>query len=216
MVALRTDASAQARSAPPNPMLGPALATLAECITLPARIADLGCGKLRHFGHLAEVASHLYLVDTEQQLNRAHVDKGEPYVIRDWAKEQARRLKIAVTVSTDREFNRSRLELDAVACIAVFDVVPPTVRRAITKAAIQNLRRGGTLILVIPRNDVTITRRCEVRYADGFVFEHHGLRTFYRNFGAYAPLLQSLARKGLQVLADLSKHKQICLVLKKQ
>ncbi len=42
-------------------------------------MADVGCGKLRHFDSFFRLTRQLVLVDTENQLSNPHVDNGQEY-----------------------------------------------------------------------------------------------------------------------------------------
>src|SRR6266446_752802 len=213
---LSPEHSAQGRSASPNPLLSPAIDIVRQhWRTSRLHIGDLGCGKLRHFKALAAMAESLVLIDTARQLKREQRDHGLPYRIGEWAIHEGRRCRVRVSVLTDGQFQRARLRLHAVFCIAVLDVVPLLVRRALLRSAKRNLRPGGILVLIIPRNDVTILRRCTEsnRWGDGYVFRHHGVATFYANFRDSSPLLGSLRRRGFFVLRDLSNYRQVGLVV---
>lgn len=212
--------SAQRRSAPPNPALRlalDALGTLRGGRLQNMRVADQGCGKLRHYRLLRRIARALYLVDTARQLSAIHRDGGSTFRITDFARKENTRSATRVGVLTDREFGRSRLRLDIVFSIAVLDVVPSRQRRAIVHAAARNLRSRGWLVLIIPRNDSSILHRCgpENRYGDGYVFPHHGVFTFYRNFHDVRPLVRECGRAGLELVQDLSSYRQICLLLRR-
>src|SRR3974390_215792 len=78
-IEIRPEYSAQRRSHPTNIALRGALEYLGSESAQPrralGRIADLGCGKLRHYCLLSE-AQEIVLVDTENQVTTTHVDSG--------------------------------------------------------------------------------------------------------------------------------------------
>ena len=127
---------------------------------------------------------------------------------------RARRIRI----QDAEEFAIKRSHVDVVFAINTFDVVPPATRAHMTEAAIQNLRREGLYVVIIPRNDVTITSRCTRgnRFLDGHVFTHHGVRTFFRNFQEYDSVIRLIRRRGAELIADLSVYRHVCLLFAKR
>lgn len=210
--------SAQRRSAPPNPAVSRAIDALRSRANgkLPRlRVADQGCGQLRHFKLLASISKELVLVDTSLQLRRPHKDGSQLFTVEEYAKQASTALLKVRTLPAER-FATSNLRLDAVFCIAVWDVVLPPTRQEMLDGAVRNLKRGGHLVLVIPRNDTSILSRCtpENEYYGGHRFSHHGVHTFYSNFKDLTPVIRSCSKAGLSLVVDLSKHKQVCLVFK--
>jgi len=207
--------SAQRRSHPPNPALRKALATVAELTGSwnLGRVADIGCGKLRHYKVLAKRAKALFLVDTEKQIAALHKDGKAQYTIPKIA-EQARRRGRQVFAVTVQEFSVLPTTIDLVCCVAVFDVVTRQSRQAITVLAAKKLDANGHLVIIIPRNDSTITRRCGAtnQYKDGHVFSHHGLQTFFCNFERYGSVIKDCANAGFALVRDLSSYRQVCLI----
>jgi len=86
------------------------------------------------------------------------------------------------------------------------------------KAAYRNLRDNGLYVVILPRNDSSIIRRCTEsnRYQDGHVFSHHGVATFYVNFDDQSVLIRLLQRLGFRLLHDLSNYRQVCLIFVKR
>jgi hypothetical protein len=113
------------------------------------------------------------------------------------------------------EFAVSNLRLDLVVCAAVLDVVVPRTRVEVIRSATRNLAGSGLLIVIVPRNDSTILRRCSSKnaYCDGHVFPHHGVHTFYHNFRDHSPIVKICIDAGLGLEKDLSSYRQICLIL---
>lgn len=180
------------------------------------RVADLGCGKLRHYAALSGFPK-LYLVDTEKQLSMPHVDGGETYTVREVA-ARARAKGNVVYAMNSFEFAKAHLELDLVVCIAVLDVVVSEVRKQLIAMASRNLRSQGICILVVPRNDSTILSRCrdKNRFKDGYVFAHHGTHTFFHNFRSYSSIVAMCMREELTLIEDLSTYRQVCLVFSRK
>lgn len=216
---IQSEYSAQARSAAPNPALTLALNKLKAFNGLESprlRIADQGCGQLRHLPLLLPIASQLYLVDTERQLTTFHRDGRSKFSVVEVAQNLAAAGSQVVALPSE-SFATSRLGLDLVCCVAVMDVVPAELRAEIIRAAARNLRSGGHLVLVVPRNDASILRRCTAdrRYNDGFLFRRPGKVTFYRNFVRTDPLVRLAAGQRLRLVADLSTYRQLTMILVK-
>ena len=95
-IEIRPEYSAQRRSHPTNIALRGALEYLGSASDQPrralGRIADLGCGKLRHYCLLSE-AQEIVLVDTEHQVTTTHVDSGVSYTVRGFAEEERKKRK---------------------------------------------------------------------------------------------------------------------------
>jgi hypothetical protein len=217
---IRPEYSAQRRSHPPNPALKPALEFVHKArpdLKKLGKVGDLGCGKLRHYNVLAPCSDELYLIDTEDQLSATHFDAGEEYSVRKVA-ECARNHGKKVHVLSSSEFASSKLGLDLVVCIAVLDVVLPAVRQEVVRSAVNNLGQRGHFIVIAPRNDSTILKRCgpDNAFHDGHKFPHHGVHTFYHNFRDQGPIVESCKRAGASLLKDLSIYRQVCLIFKRQ
>ena len=180
-------------------------------------MADLGCGKLRHYTLLLSRAQELFLVDTPEQLSATHFDGGEEYTILDVAK-CARRKGRVVHATSFNDFASGNLGLDLIVCVAVLDVVLPRVRTELIKSAAANLGPLGYCAIIAPRNDSTILKRCGEAnaYSDGHIFSHHGVQTFFHNFRNHTPIIRACGDAGLRLLKDLSCYRQVCLVFGRQ
>jgi len=216
LVIISSEYSAQRRSHPINPMLEIALHERKELRVHAenlGKVADLGCGKLRHFDVLLPESKFLALVDTRMQLSRRHVESGKEYTVEEIA-QAAHSEERKVKTYTLSRFVREAPAMDTIVCVAVFDVVPPEVRTQLLKAAARKLAREGVFILIIPRNDSSITNRFseENGFEDGFLFHHHGLTTFFRNFGDYSDILAEADSFDLAVYRDFTKHRHVCLL----
>lgn len=181
------------------------------------RIADQGCGKLRHVALLSSVSRELFCVDTERQLKAPHRDGQTEYTIPRYLELWTVRSGVRCRALTDQEFARAGLFLDAVFCVCVLDVVPNTIRPHIVSAAARNIRKGGYYAIIIPRNDSSILRRCQPANAwrDGHVFPHQGIHTFFRNFSNHRPVIELIERHGFELSADLSRYRQICCLFRR-
>jgi hypothetical protein len=94
------------------------------------------------------------------------------------------------------------------------DVVPPGPRTGIVAAASRNLRKGGVYIVIVPRNDQTILVRCapENKYRDGHIFSKGSIVTFYRNWRDHSKIAAMLEARQIEVAADLSIYRHVCLI----
>lgn len=182
------------------------------------KVADQGCGKLRHLKPLLRYFNSIYLIDTVFQLNRLQRLFGKNQTsINDYIgslKTNNEELKVISNI----DFNSSRYNLDIVFNICVFDVELPSTRVSMAKAALRNLKRNGLYVIIAPRNDQSILVRCksENRYSDGHIFQHHGVTTFFKNFRDTKRLVYSLTRFGYEVVKDLSIYRHVCLIFKKR
>jgi hypothetical protein len=211
---LRPEYSAQGMNAKPAPMLGRALTEIANLGVDRGAAVDLGCGQLRHLTMMLTTFRKVTLVDTPLQLSRELRFDGNSCTIADFIRTLPRRVQQRIKIIDSEQFGAANKGADVVLTINTFDVVPPKVRDEMCGAALQNVRRGGLLAVIIPRNDTTITDRCsdENGFLDGHVFEHHGAMTFFRNFREHHPLIRRIEGFGARLLSDLSVYRHICLL----
>jgi hypothetical protein len=197
-------------------MLAGAVAAVRKIHPAPTRAADQGCGKLRHLRILAKAFRQLVLVDTDRQLTSPHHLDGFDGSIRDYL-VRFRTLRSRVRLLTAEQFRASALSLDVVFTIATFDVLPREVRIDMAAAAWRNLAEGGLYVVIVPRNDSTILRRCTAQcaYQDGFAFRRNGVATFYRNFRDQRPLIVKMQRAGFRLERDQSVYRQVSLIFRK-
>lgn len=218
-IVIQSEYSAQRMSHPPNPAIAWALQKLHLMGHNPpfTSVADVGCGKLRHFKIFSSLTNRLYLVDTEQQITRKHIDSGKEYTVTDFARKKSNSNKIFIPLSSE-SFAKKNLQLGLIFCIAVFDVVPRQARQDIIAASAKNLKQGGHFVVIVPRNDSTITGRFneDNKYLDGHVFKRQGIHTFFCNHKSHMTLLNDCEKHRLKLTADISKYRQICLVFSKQ
>lgn len=219
-IRIRSTLSAQASTSRPNPCIEEAISWLQSGLTRrkdTLTCADQGCGKLRHLRVLMKHFRKIVLIDTEEQLNRTQrIWNTSSTSIPRYVKSL--RLKgTRIRVLSSEKFKNSRLQLDVVFNICVLDVETPKTRARILQAAHRNLREGGLLVLIVPRNDQTITVRCNKRnqYLDGHIFQHHGAFTFYTNFGRTDPLVKKLKSLGFSIRSDMSTYRQMLLICQK-
>lgn len=180
------------------------------------KIADYGCGKLRHLHMFLDYFNPIYLVDTQFQLSRMLKLFVEKTKIKKYINELKTSKKLIAL--KDSEFESSRLGLDLIFSIAVFDVVLSKTRSTMIKTAYRNLKQGGFFIIIIPRNDSSFLRRCsqENKYYDGYFFNHHGITTFFKNFRETKYLINRVNKNGFMLKNDLSKYRNVCLIFRKK
>lgn len=220
-VEINSEYAAQASGFAPNPALTRALERLSLEEKSSLRIADQGCGKLRHFEALAAVADEFVLVDTRAQIERSQkLFDSENITLREYHEEElSGREDVGVRLFTAEEFGKSNLELDAVFSVCVMDVVEPETREELFRSASRNLRRGGVYVVIAARNDTSILQRCteDRRHKDGYIFERAGgIVTFFRNFREVEDLLELGAEEGFSLENDLSRYRQVCLIFRKE
>jgi hypothetical protein len=169
---------------------------------------------LRHLNILRAYSDHICLVDQEIQLSRpGDLFSAGRMSVYEYVQLQVRR-GIDLNVVCAEEFQHSALALRLIVNVAVLDVVLPEERVRILDAASGNLAEGGLFVLIVPRNDSSILRRCNASnaYEDGHVFTHHGSATFFANFRDHSPLVAGLESCGLAPVVDLSTYRQVCLI----
>jgi len=211
--------SAQPSIAKPNPLLEVSIQYILsnrnpQKIKL-LKIVDYGCGKLRHLHVFFKYFNTIYLVDTEIQLSRVQRLFGEKTSVTHYIDNL--RTSKKMRVFNNHEFESLTLAVDIVFSIAVFDVVLPHVRRRMIKASYKNLKKGGYFVVIIPRNDSSILKRCSEnnKYADGHIFHHHGIVTFFKNFSETKHLINKITKIGFVLSKDLSRYRNVCLIFEK-
>lgn len=216
MIKISSEYSALPNAKKPNPMLSKAIEYIAGKggLTHEMKVADQGCGALRHLKVMLESYDHICLIDTREQFNRNHIIDGVKTTIPAYVTNLKLPCK-RIVLMTNPEFMRTSLNLDAIYNICAFDVVLPKVRVEMLRAAKRNLKEGGNFIVIIPRNDTSILCRCKEdnRHSDGYYFKHHGIYTFFTNFRNYDSLLETVSGFGFRLIKDLSIYRQICLIL---
>jgi len=221
MFDIRSEYSAQPSIHQPNRMVGLAIERLRRCkhnrtCLSESSVADQGCGKLRHLPILTKSFKAVYLVDQQAQLERRQRLFGvSNTTIVDYVEKNYN--PNSVHVLSAFEFGKSRLGLELVLNACTFDVVTPNSRREMISSAHSNLRKGGMFILIIPRNDQSILKRCnhKNKYWDGHVFSHHAIHTFFRNFRDHGSLMKNVKKAGFELVENMSIYRQICLIFKK-
>jgi SAM-dependent methyltransferase len=216
-VAINAEDSAQGSTAKPNKLMGPSLGLVRQQLGSAGgslRVADQGCGRLRHLTALTAEFEHIWLVDTATQLDRQQILFNKKQSVR----EVARTLDGQLVAIDQALFREARLGLDAIFCFCVYDVVTQSVRAGLAADAAANLRDGGLYVVVVPRNDSSILRRCtaEKAYEDGYLFLRNGSVTFYANFREPGQVTAPISAAGLSVVADRSAYRYLWLIFQKQ
>lgn len=220
-IVIRSSYSAQPSTARPNPFVASSIDYIMnnQLVQKSARLiraADQGCGKLRHLPILIARCHEVILVDTSEQLGRKQtIFSQNDITVPEYVASMGKGNRVEA-IPAER-FAKSALGLDIVFNVCAMDVEVPRIRRDMFHAAVRNLRLGGLLTVVAPRNDQTILVRCtpKNKYLDGHVFRHHGVVTFYRNFKRHAALVALGQENGLTLVADLSVYRQVCLIFRK-
>ncbi len=108
-------------------------------------ILDFGCGKLRYSDTLASVASKVTFVDSEIQLNREQVVRGERTTVKNYVKSNYSGCKTVPYESLDKH----RSKYDVITCTNVLSAIP--CKRMITDVLehiIRLLKKDGVAIFV--------------------------------------------------------------------
>jgi SAM-dependent methyltransferase len=173
---------------------------------------DYGCGKLRYQTAIAETTDTLAIVDSEVQLSRRQILRGEKTSIRN-IYEQTNR----VQVYSDLQFQEINARFDRGFCINVLSVIPFRVRREQVLQSIHGkLRRGGECLFVVQYRNSHFARMRQMPNAkpwlDGFVIDSLRGYSFY---GLISPnqLELSLRHAGFCVReTDLNEGSAYCWV----
>jgi hypothetical protein len=174
-------------------------------------VVDQGCGQLRNVETLLSISNRIVLVDTERQLSTKHLFYDQRLTVCEFAEQHWSDKE--VTVLTAKEFAKLSLNADIVFSINVLDVVLPTTRDELLRAARRNLSTTGMLAVFVPRNDTWTLRRCRSaqRFTDGYVFRNRDAHTFYHNWTNSE--MKSLVNKwGFEIVKDVSVHRYIRLM----
>lgn len=181
------------------------------------KIADQGCGKLRHLKFFCRIFKSIYLIETDFQLTRLQRLFGKNNTnIREFL-VNFKPEGIETRLYSAKEFRTTKLNLDIIFNICVFDVEIPDTRKELAEVSYRNLKKGGLFVLIVPRNISSIMKRCKSynKHLDGFYFNHHGITTFYRNFASSNSIINDLSSLGYYLITDLSTRGYICLIFKK-
>lgn len=219
---IRPEYSAQPTNALANPMAVKAISYLKknyfkDTDLKSLRVADQGCGKLRHLKILLRYFNIIYLVDTKLQLHRIQRLAGELNTIPEYI-SNLNILGTHISIIDNENFINSMFNLDIIFNLCNFDVNLTKARNEMLKSAYKNLNNLRYFVLVIPRNDYSITKRCNNanKYQDGYIFKNRDAYTFYRNYKDLNALKNQLKRSNFQLLEDMSIYRQVCLILQKR
>ena len=211
--------SAQRRLHPQNPFMPIAFSFLERFLGSSnfGNVCDLGCGKLRHLSELQKRATALTLVDTEFQLSRPQREGDNIGTIRDFILELQKRGRQQITLLNSKEFSKAALNLDVIFLVNVTDVVPARTHLSIIRSAVQNLKLGGLIVIIFPRNDTSIMKRFTTanKFQDGHYFTHGKVTTFIRNITNLDPLTKQLKSTGLKLLHEHVRFRQVMIVMQK-
>jgi hypothetical protein len=214
---LRPEDSAQGSRAKPNPLVGPTLERITELVPSPRLLVDQGAGRLRHLGQFLSVADSLVLVDTELQLSRRQSLCGVPKTTVFDVVEGLRGAGHSIEALAADEFASTALGADGIISLCVYDATLPRTRKEMSIAAAQNLRPGGLYFVIVPRNDSSITARCNNgnALADGHTFCRGESCTFFRNYRDHSSLVRLIERAGLRLTSDNSSYRHVWLQFEK-
>jgi hypothetical protein len=163
------------------------------------------------------VADTLVLVDTTLQLTRRQSLRGERNQTATHIAEHLRSMGKDVRTLPAQQFQESSLRAHAVLSVCVYDAVPIATRRELALAAARNLRRGGEYVVIVPRNDTSITARCgkENSFEDGHLFCRGKSCTFYVNYRDHVRLIRQIESAGVRLIADKSSYRHVWLLFEK-
>jgi len=159
---------------------------------------DYGCGKLRYQRIIADTTDVLAIVDSEIQLSRSQVLRGEKTSIRKIYGRSNR-----IQVYNDAEFQEIEVHFDRGFCINVLSVIPSLARRRRLLGLIhQKLKSDGECLFAVQYRNSDFSRMRKMSNAtpwlDGFIVDSFRGYSFY---GMIQPesLEKSLRRAGFRV-----------------
>lgn len=223
MIKIYPELSAQATHFQPNPFVRLVLDYLFRHeefkFDSSANLIDIGCGKLRHLKIYLEFVSNIFLVDTKYQIERKQKFSGELHTMEEYIKSHVS-LKKKIQILTNEEFKEQETQSDIAFCVNVLDVVPLKIRKEIGNSAYKNLVKGGVFVVIVPRNDSSILKRCSEKnkFQDGHVFKRSKKDqfTFYKNFRNQKEIIKLYEKFGFSLIEDKSRYRQVCLIFQKQ
>jgi len=110
------------------------------------KVADQGCGKLRHLKIFYKYFNIIYLIDTEFQINKTQRLFGKNNItIREYLSKNKIKGK-EINLITAKKFTATKLNLDLIFNICVFDVEIPEVRKSMIESSFNNLRNKGIFL----------------------------------------------------------------------
>ncbi len=182
---INSEYSAQPSIQKPNPFLRESIDYILENKIInntvsKIKVGDYGCGKLRHLLILEEYFKNIVLIDTKQQLER----KQKLFEINNTtAKEYIKKYhnnSTNISVFDTEKISAQKIKFDIIFNICVFDVVLKATRFEIIENVRKLLKMNGIFVLIIPRNDFSIIKRCcpENRYQDGYILNEIKLLRF--------------------------------------
>lgn len=118
---------------------------------------------------------------------------------------------------TNVEFANIEIQCDIIFSIAVADIIPLESFKHIIEDSYLKLKKDAYFVIVVPRNDTSILRRCnnENAYNEGFIFKKGKYTTYMRNYRDPNPLYNEFEKNGFSLVEDLSVFNQICSIFKK-
>lgn len=141
---------------------------------------DYGCGKLRYFGRLNEIAKRLTIVDSEIQLSRVQVVHSHRTTIRDYVAAHWPRVR----VMAPRDLRADQSLYDFILCTNVLTAIPHMrIRRRITRLLGDRLSsRGRCLFACQYTNSYFRTQMVDgsvTKFSDGFIKGDAHAASFY-------------------------------------
>lgn len=140
---------------------------------------DYGCGKLRYLDAVARNSDTVVLVDSEVQLSRKQIVKGELTTIRDLLGTSNQR-----KILSDIEFCLLGEQFDRGFCINVLSIIPIIrTRKQVIELIYSKLKPGGDCLFVVQYRNSDFTRMREKSNArswgDGFLMDSLRGYSFY-------------------------------------
>jgi hypothetical protein len=211
---INSELSAQGSNARCNPALRGLIEHMTNNYINADTVAVQAAGKLRNLTIYSEYYDNIFIIETEEQLLKNQVFfEYRNITLSEYINNHA--LNIRYTTST--QFLLSNYNFQIIYNVCAYDVVPFSIRYEMAYSAFNNIAHDGYYIIVIPRNDFSITNRFTInnKYQDGHIFNRNSKKTFMINYKNYDSLINMFEDIGFIIVEDLSIYKYIKLILKK-
>lgn len=187
------------------------LVRLVESLDHVSSTLDFGCGKLRYLDEISATTDHLYVTDSDVQLNRQQRLLDQTTSIVELARSSNKWSALSL-----KHLYAGRLRFDRIFCLNVLQIIPSgRLRLSILRRLGARLKLGGQLVVVVQYRNSDFTRMSKLpnarRYGDGMVL------SFVRGVSFYAlikpaRLSQMITDAGLDV-AHCHLHDGSCYIL---
>jgi 2-polyprenyl-3-methyl-5-hydroxy-6-metoxy-1,4-benzoquinol methylase len=187
------------------------LVRLVESLDHVSSTLDFGCGKLRYLDEISATTDHLFVTDSDVQLNRQQRLLDQTTSIVELARGSNKWSALSL-----KHLYAEHFRFDRIFCLNVLQIIPsPRLRRSILRRLRARLKPAGELVVVVQYRNSDFARMSKLpnarRYRDGMVLTFSRGVSFYA-FIKPARLAQMIAAAGLKV-AHCHVHDGSCYII---